>query len=196
MSFQSIYDDTEIIYEEPKDFEEQWKKNPLRRPYISAVTINCSIGKSGQPLQNAKQLIKEIFDREPSERQAKRSIREFAVRQGEPIAVMLTLRKEEAYVQLKRLLETKSYRLNGSSFDEFGNFGFGIREHINIPGTRYDPNLGIVGLNVLVKLARPGYRIHYRQGQQKKIPRKHKVTRDEAISHIAKQFNVKVIARD
>ncbi len=60
---------------------------------------------------------------------------------------------------LKRGLEAVSNALKASSFDGNGNFAFGIKEHIEIPGTKYVPELGIFGMDVMGTLERPGYRI-------------------------------------
>ncbi|HDD72351.1 MAG TPA: 50S ribosomal protein L5, partial [Candidatus Bathyarchaeota archaeon] len=69
---------------------------------------------------------------------------------------------------------------------------FGIREHIDIPGTKYDPKVGIFGMDVCVSVERPGYRIMRRKRCRTKIPRKHRVSREEAIRFIEEKFNVKV----
>ena len=193
MSFGYFDEEEEISFVELPDFSKEWEKHPMRKPYIASVTLNAAVGRSGQALDNAKQILAAITNREPSERKAKKSVRDFGIRQGEPIAAVVTLRKEEAYKQLKRLLEVKDFTLRSSNFDEFGNFAFGIKEHIDIAGTRYDPNLGIIGFNVVVKMARPGFRIHERRHQQKKVPRSHKLTREEAMRYIQDQFGVKII---
>ena len=57
------------------------------------------------------------------------------------------------------MFEAKGNTVNGRSFDNFGNYSFGIREHIDIPGVKYDPQIGILGLGISVTLTRPGYGI-------------------------------------
>ena len=79
----------------------------------------------------------------------------------EPIGVSVTVRGEDAKELLKRLFEAKGNQVKGRSFDNFGNYSFGINEHIDIPGVKYDPKVGIMGLGVSVTLTRPGYRNNF-----------------------------------
>lgn len=195
MAMSYYIDDEDVEYLELPDFTAEWKKHPMRKPYVSSVMLNCAVGRSGQPLEDAKEVLRSITDREPAERLAKRSVREFSIREGEAIAAMVTMRGEEAYKQLKRLLETKDYKLKETCFDEFGNFAFGVKEHINVEGTRYDPNLGIIGFNVVVQMARPGFRVHYRRSRQKKVPKAHKLSREESMKYIQDQFDIKIIPK-
>ena len=80
------------------------------------------------------------------------------------------------------------WRLYG---DKEGNFAFGIKEYIDIPGMKYDMDIGIIGLEVSVTLKRPGFRIKRRTIKKKKIPSRHKITKDEAISFVKEKFGVK-----
>jgi large subunit ribosomal protein L5 len=57
---------------------------------------------------------------------------------------------------------------------------------------KYDPEIGIMGLEVCITLERPGFRIKRRKLKQKKIPVKHKITKEEAIDFMSKEFNIKV----
>jgi isoleucyl-tRNA synthetase len=93
---------------------------------------------------------------------------------------------------LDRLLEAVDRKLKASNFDEHGNFCFGIQEHINIPGVEYDPEIGIFGMDVCVTLERPGFRVAKRKRQRKKIPAKHKLTKDEGIVFAMEEFKVQV----
>ena len=67
-----------------------------------------------------------------------------------------------------------------SSFDSYGNISLGIREHIDIPGAKYNPDIGIFGMNVCISLTRPGYRI-IKKSNPKKMGKKHRVSKDEAV---------------
>jgi large subunit ribosomal protein L5 len=94
---------------------------------------------------------------------------------------------------MKRALDAVNNNLKQSSFDEFGNFAFGIREHIEVPGTRYVPELGIVGLDVMATLERPGYRVKRRKIRTAQIGRRHLVTKQEAIEFMKQNFRVEVV---
>ncbi len=83
-------------------------------------------------------------------------------------------------------------RLPISSFDDRGNCSFGIREHIEIPGTKYDPETGIFGLNVSVLLERPGYRVSRRRRARSVIGKNHFVNREEAIKFFKEALGVEV----
>jgi large subunit ribosomal protein L5 len=58
---------------------------------------------------------------------------------------------------------------------------------------KYDPEIGIFGMDVSVVFMRPGYRVAKRRIMTRKIPRKHRMTRDEAISFMKEQFKVEVV---
>ena len=113
--------------------------HPLRVVRIEKVTLNIATGKSGEPLEKAKKVLNQLTNKTPTTKQAKKAIKDFGVRKGEPIAAVVTLRGKDAGEFLKRALEAVSNKVNESSFDDYGNFSFGIKEHIEIPGTRYVP---------------------------------------------------------
>jgi len=166
--------------------------NPMRSLSIGKVVVNIAIGKSGEPLEKAKTVLKSLVSNNPSERGAKMTIREFNIRQGEPIAVMVTLRGGEAEGFLRRSLQAISNRLLSSSFDENGNFSFGLREHIELPGVRYDPELGIFGMNVNVSIIRPGRRVALRRRKRSRIGTSHRVKSSEAMEFMKEKFGVEV----
>jgi len=168
--------------EEVERILEDWKAHPMRKPRIAKVTVNIAIGQSGERLQKAAKVLEEITGQKPVFRRAKKTIRAFGGRKGENIAVMVTLRGERAIEFLKKALEAVGYRIKQSSIDEHGNVGFGIEEHILIPGVRYDPEIGILGMDVVITVERPGYRIMRRKrARKKRVPRRHRVTREETM---------------
>jgi large subunit ribosomal protein L5 len=166
--------------------------NPMRRLSIGKVVVNIAVGKSGEPLEKAKTILKSLVRTNPSERGAKTTIREFSIRQGEPIAVMATLRGAKAEEFLRRGLQAVGNRLSSSSFDENGNFSFGLREHIELPGVRYDPELGIFGMNINVSIIRPGYRIALRKRRRSRVGASHRVKSSEAIEFMKERFGAEV----
>ena len=62
----------------------------------------------------------------------------------------------------------------------FGNYSFGIHEHIDIPGVKYEPQIGILGLGVSVALARPGYSIRKRSKHKASVGKAHAISAQEA----------------
>ncbi len=166
--------------------------NPMRELKIGKVVVNISVGASGEPLNNAMTLLEKLTGQRPCQRRAKQTIRTFGIRRREPIACMVTLRGERAEEFLRKAFSAVGNRINPRSFDEQGNFAFGIREHIDIPGTRYDPNLGIVGMDVMATVERPGYRVARRKRGRAKVGHSHRVTREESVEFIRGSFGVEV----
>ncbi|MGQ9780920.1 MAG: 50S ribosomal protein L5 [Nitrososphaeria archaeon] len=170
----------------------QLKENPMRRVYVQKVVMNIGVGRSGEAVERAQEVLRQISGRTPIQTRAKKTVRDFGVRKGEPIGAKVTLMGDEAVQLLKKLLIAKGLKLPSSSFDDEGNVSFGIKEHIEIPGIKYDPDTGIFGLDVNVKLERPGYRVARRRLCPSKVGKKHKVKRDEAIQFMKDIFKVEV----
>jgi large subunit ribosomal protein L5 len=173
--------------------ESESKENPLRKIRIEKVTVNIATGKSGEPLEKAKKVLNQLTNRTPTTKQAKKTIKDFGVRQGEPIAALVTLRGEDAGSFLTRALDAVSNKVRDSSFDDYGNFSFGIKEHIEIPGTKYVPELGIFGATIHVTLGRPGYRVRRRRIRAARMSRSHYVSHDDAVHFIQNNFRTEIV---
>src|SRR5256712_11848037 len=130
------------------------KTNQMLNIRIGKVTINIATGKSGEPLEKAKKVLTQLTNKTPTTKQAKKAIKDFGVRKGEPIAAVVTLRGKDADEFLKRALDAVSNKVAERSFDDYGNVSFGIRERIEIRGSRYVPGLGIFGAAIHVGLGR------------------------------------------
>ena len=172
--------------------EQKTDQNPLRQVRIEKLTLNIATGKSGEPLEKAKKVLNQLTGRTPATKRAKRTIKDFGVRQGEPISAIVTLRRDDATTFLVRALDAIGNKVRESSFDDYGNFSFGIKEHIEIPGTKYVPELGIFGATVHVTLGRPGYRIRNRSIRPAKMSRSHYVSKDEAVNFITDNFRTQI----
>jgi len=116
---------------------------------------------------------------------------DWGLRPGVPIGLVVTLRGNDAVEFLKKALVAKANKLPAKSFDRTGNFGFGVREYIDLPGAKYDPKLGIKGFDVLVSLKKKGYRVKIRKIKQSKVGIKQRVTTAEAID-FARSLGVEV----
>ncbi len=171
---------------------EQESTNPLRVVRIEKVTLNIATGKSGEPLEKAKKVLTQLTNKTPTTKQAKKAIKDFGIRKGEPIAAVVTLRGKDAGEFLRRALEAVSNKMNERSFDDYGNVSFGIKEHIEIPGTRYVPELGIFGATIHVTLGRPGYRIRSRAIRPSKIGRNHYVSKEDAVKFMQNSFGTNI----
>ena len=164
----------------------------MKKIDIEKIVINIGVGKSGDPFERAKMALEELTGQKPSPRGAKKSVRDFGIHKGEPIGAMVTLRKQNAIDFLKRIFLAKSNSLKRSSIDNNGNLSIGIKEHIDIPGIKYNPDIGIFGMDVCISLKRPGYRISKKRNPDK-IGKNHKITREESVNFFQKNFGVDVI---
>ncbi len=170
----------------------KWQQNPMLKPRIQKVTVNVSVGKSGEPLENAMKIIEELTGQKPCTRRAKRTIRDFGIRKGEPTACLVTVRKERAESFLRKAFQAIGNNVSKESFDRLGNLAFGIKEHIEIPGTKYVPELGIIGMDVIIALERPGYRVKRRRRIKSKIGRSHLLTVEESMLLLKDKFGVEI----
>jgi large subunit ribosomal protein L5 len=170
----------------------QVTESPMKKISLDKVVLNMGLGKSGDVINTAKVAIEQISGKKPSTRNAKAAYRDWGVRKGEPIGVAVTVRGDDATALLKRLLEAKGNTIKGKSFDNFGNFSFGINEHIDIPGVKYDPHVGILGLGISITLSRPGYGIRTRSKHKAKVGKNHIIKSQEAKDYLSKEFGVTV----
>ena len=162
----------------------------MKKISLEKVVLNIGVGRSGDAIEVAKKALNQISGRKPCAREAKETHRDFGVRKGEPIGAAVTVRGKEARELLTRLLQAKGNKIKGRSFDNFGNFSFGIVEHIDIPGVKYDPQIGILGLDVAVTLTRPGFSIRNRSKHKSKIGKSHRISAQEAKEFVSKEFGV------
>lgn len=165
--------------------------HPMKRIVVSKVVVNIGVGKSGEPLEKAKRGLEDLIGQRPTVRGARKSVRDFGIHKGEPIAAMVTLRREAALKFLQRTIAAKRNVLKASSFDNFGNLSIGIQEHIDLPDTKYNPDIGIFGMDVNIALTRPGYSIA-RKRVRRSIGKGHRITKDDAIRFFEKQFGAEV----
>jgi large subunit ribosomal protein L5 len=172
------------------------RENSMRRIRISKVTVNIGVGKSGEQLEKAKKVLQQISGQSPGSCNARKTIKDFGIRKGEPIGCKVTLRGEKAADFLKTSLVAVSNRLKETSFDRYGNFAFGIREHIEIPKTRYVPELGIFGMDVTVTLERPGYRVKRRSYHRSRVGISHTIEKDEAIEYVKQNFGAEIVEEE
>ena len=170
----------------------QTTESPMKRITLEKVVLNMGVGKSGDVIEVAKRALEQISGKKPSTRNARETQRDWGVRKGEPIGVAVTIRGEDAKVLLKRLLQAKGNTVNGRSFDDFGNFSFGINEHIDIPDVKYEPSIGILGLGISIALTRPGYGIRKRSKHKASVGKSHVISNQEAKDYLVKEFGVTV----
>lgn len=134
-------------------------KNALEIPRIEKIVLNMGVGEATQDKKRVEQAASEmelIAGQKPVITKAKKSIAQFKLREGMPIGVKVTLRRERMYEFLDRFItialpRVRDFRgLNPKSFDGRGNYACGIKEQIVFPEINYDRIDKVRGMDVIV----------------------------------------------
>lgn len=165
----------------------------MRDLHIDKIVINIGVGEAGERLVKAQKVIEMVTGQKSVQTISKTINRDLGVRIGMPLGCKVTLRGEKAEDFLRKVLEIRENRINEYSFDKEGNMSFGISDYTDFKGMRYDPEIGIFGMDISVVLRRPGSRISTRRCCARKIPMRHRVDRDEAIDFMSKTYGIKVV---
>lgn len=164
----------------------------MRTIRVEKITLNMGTGEPGAKLEKAKKLLKTITGMKPISTVTNKRIPTWKIRPGLEIGCKVTVRGEKAKELLKRLFQGAGNKISDQKFDKQGNFSFGIKEYLDIPGIKYDAEIGVIGFNIAVTLTRPGFRIEKRKLRSRSIPKTHRITKEEAIEFVKKEFNVAI----
>jgi large subunit ribosomal protein L5 len=174
---------------------EEGKTNVMRDIVIEKVVVNIGVGEAGEKIKKAEKVLTILTDHKPTQTISKTINKDLGIRDGMPIGVKVTLRKDSAPEFLKRALWVKENRIYAYSFDPEGNFTFGISDYTDFTGMRYDPDIGIFGMDISVVLKRRGgKRVKVRRQASGHIPSSHRITRQEAIEFMKKEFEIEVVS--
>jgi large subunit ribosomal protein L5 len=139
--------------------EEFGYKNDLQIPRLDKIVLNMGVGEAvadSKKIKAAHDDLMLIAGQKPIIRKARKSIASFKLRDGMPVGVKVTLRRERMYDFLDRLVmialpRVRDFRgLRGKHFDGRGNFAMGIREHIVFPEIDYDKVDEIRGMDIII----------------------------------------------
>lgn len=169
------------------------KENPMRALLIDKVVVNIGVGEAGEKLMKAEKVLQMITGRKPVRTISKTTNRDLGIRKGMPIGCKVTLRGEEAEKFLKTALWVRANRLADYTFDNQGNLSFGIPDYTELPDMKYDPEIGIFGMDVCVTMKRKGYRVSKRRRARAKIPSRARISPKETMEFFKKNFNIEVI---
>jgi len=164
---------------EEKETKEAEEKDSMKRIVIDKIVVNCCVGESGDRLTRAARVLQELTDQEPVYGLARLTVRTFSIRRNEKISCFVTVRGDKAEEILKKGLAVREYELPARNFARNGSFGFGVAEHIDL-GLKYDPSIGIYGMDFYVVLARPGFRVAKRKHKRGVVGNKHRITKEDA----------------
>ena len=165
----------------------------MRDLHVEKVVVNIGVGEAGERLAKAEKVLEMVTGQKPVETLSKTVNRDLGIREGMPLGCKVTLRGDAAIDFVKQALSIREMRVPEYSFDQEGNMSFGISDYTDFEGMKYDPEIGIFGMDISVVLRRPGNRITQRALLKRRIPKSHRVDRDEAIQYMKDNFQVQVI---
>ena len=165
--------------------------NSMKKIRIEKVTLNIGAGKDQKVLDKAITLFENITGIKPIKTTTNNRIQSWGLRPGLPIGCKITLRGAEALKIVDRLLYAKDNVLDESFFDDEGNISFGTKEYVDIKDAKYYPSIGMMGLQATITLSRPGFRVKNRRIRPSRIPRGHRISREEAIGFMKEKYSIK-----
>ena len=167
--------------------------NKMRDVRIEKIVLNIGVGEAGEKLMKAEKVLKLLTNKKPIQTISRKTIRDWGIRRKMPIGTKVTLRGPGAEDFLKRALSIRNNSLPSYCFDSHGNFSFGIADYTDFEGMKYDPEIGVVGLDINVTLCRPGYRVLRRKIAPHRVSSRHRVTRTDGIEFTKAKFSLEVI---
>jgi len=174
-----------------KATENKTTDNQMKQICVGKITLNIGAGEPGPALDKSKKMLEKISGSKIIVTKTHKRTT-FGGAKGRPIGAKVTLRGKPAMELLKTLLQGVENKLKPKQFDANGNFSFGIAEYISIPGVKYDPDIGILGMDVCVTLERPGFRVKRRRIKPRKVGKKHRITREEAMEWSSQKLGITI----
>lgn len=168
-------------------------ENPMRQLRVAKVTVNIGVGEAGERLEKAEKLLAELTAGTPVRTVSTKTIRDWGIRDGMPIGCKVTLRGKRAEEFVKKTLWPRENRVPAWSFDREGNLQYGLPDHTSLEGQRYDPDVGVFGMDIAVTVERPGYRVKRRRLLRRRLPARHRADREEAMAFLKEKFNLEIV---
>lgn len=166
--------------------------NPMKNIKIEKVTLNVGAGKDQKVLDKGVALLEGLTGIKPVKTKTLKRLQAWGLRPGLPIGCKITLRGDSALKMVERLMYAKDNVLAESCFDTQGNVSFGIKEYVDIKDAKYDPSIGMMGLQASITLARPGFRVRDRRLKSVKLPKSHRISKQEATDFMKNKYSIKI----
>jgi len=168
--------------------------NPMHQLRVTKVCVNIGVGEGGDRLLNAENVLEMVTGVKPQRTLGRIQNRDLKVRIGAPIGCKATMRKQDDIKTfLTNAFECRENIIPSWNFDREGNLSFGVRDYTDFPGQKYDPDIGIFGMDITVVLERPGHRVSRRRRAKSKVGMKHRVSADEARAWFVENFNINIL---
>jgi len=168
--------------------------NPMSQLRITKVCVNIGVGEGGERLVNAENVLEMVTGVKPQRTLGRIQNRDLKVRVGAPIGCKATMRNQEAIKAfLTSAFDCRENTIPAWNFDREGNLSFGVRDYTDFPGQKYDPDIGIFGMDITAVLERPGHRVSRRRRAKSKVGMKHRVSAEESRAWFVENFNISIL---
>ena len=168
--------------------------NPMNQLRVTKVCVNIGVGEGGDRLLNAENVLEMVTGVKPQRTLGRIQNRDLKVRLGAPIGCKATMRnQDDIKTFLTNAFDCRENIIPSWNFDREGNLSFGVRDYTDFPGQKYDPDIGIFGMDITVVLERPGHRVSRRRRAKSKVGMKHRVSADEARAWFVENFNINML---
>lgn len=169
--------------------------NPMQKLSVDKLVVNIGTGSDEKVQSSARNLLQIITNRKPSDAVSRKRNPSFKISKGFKIGTFVTLRGKEIKPLATKLFDAIDNKIKDSSVSE-NSVSFGIREYIDISGIKYDPKIGMLGMNVNLSFRRPGTRVSLRKRKRNTVGLKHRiVTKDEIKNYLKNEFNVEIVSQ-
>ena len=165
----------------------------MREIRVEKVVVNVGVGEAGDKLVKAQKVLQLVTRQKPTQTLAHTAVPDWGVRRGQPHSQKVTGRRKGSERVIHPAPPIRNNRLPSYSFDPRGNFSFGVPDYTDFEGMKYDPEIGVFGMDISVSLQRPGFRVARRRVRSRPVARHHRITRDEGIAFVKGHFGVEVV---
>jgi len=168
-------------------------ENPMRQMRINKLVINIGTGSDVSQQANARRLLEIITGAKPADEVSRSRNPAFKITKGQKIGAFVTIRGEKARPLIAKLFDAVDNKITDRAITDNG-VSFGIKEYIDISGIKYDPKVGMLGMNVNVSFRRNGLRVALRKRMRAHVPAGHRaVSRDDVKQFLNREFKVEAV---